>query len=96
MPSFIKVISGVTIQGIPNDIFASGWSTTEEIVDPINYYWITNKKFAFVACFSTLHKAPLPAKFRIEIDGVPFRNLSYRQCSVLERLAKRLILGWLD
>ena len=27
-------------------------------------------------------------KFRIEIDGVPFRNLSYRQYSVLERLAK--------
>jgi hypothetical protein len=30
----------------------------------------------------------LPAKFRIEIDGVPFSNLNYRQHSVLDRLSK--------
>jgi len=38
--------------------------------------------------FKPLTGPELPAKFRIEIDGVPFRNLSYRQYSVLERLVK--------
>ena len=39
--------------------------------------------------FKPLTGPELPAKFRIEIDGVPFRNLSYRQYSVLERLVKK-------
>jgi hypothetical protein len=38
--------------------------------------------------FKPLSGKVLPAKYRIEIDGVPFRNLSYRQYSVLERLSK--------
>ena len=38
--------------------------------------------------FKPLTGPELPAKFRTEVDGVPFSNLSYRQYSVLERLAK--------
>jgi polyphosphate kinase 2 len=38
--------------------------------------------------FKPLTGGELPAKFRIEIDGVPFSNLNYRQHSVLERLSK--------
>jgi len=39
--------------------------------------------------FKPLTGEELPSKYRIEIDGVPFSNLSFRQHSVLERLNKK-------
>ena len=36
--------------------------------------------------FKPLSGETLPSKYRIEIDGVPFSNLSFRQYSILERM----------
>ena len=50
-------------------------------------YTIYHVPYVKKQAFKPLTGKELPAKFRIEIDGVPFSNLSYRQYSVLERLS---------
>ena len=39
--------------------------------------------------FKPLTGEELPSKYRIEIDGVPFSNLSFRQYSILERKTRQ-------
>ena len=39
--------------------------------------------------FKPLTGEELPSKYRIEIDGVPFSNLSFRQYSILERMTRQ-------
>ena len=39
--------------------------------------------------FKPLSGEELPSKYRIEIDGVPFSNLSFRQYSILERMTRQ-------
>jgi len=41
--------------------------------------------------FKPLTGEELPSKYRIEIDGVPFSNLSFRQYSVLDRIIKKRV-----
>ena len=41
--------------------------------------------------FKPLTGEELPSKYRIEIDGVPFSNLSFRQYSVLDRINKKRV-----
>ena len=51
-------------------------------------YTIYHVPYVEKQAFKPLTGKELPVKFRIEIDGVPFSNLSYRQYSVLERHSK--------
>ena len=39
--------------------------------------------------FKPLTGEELPSKYRIEIGGVPFSNLSFRQYSILERMTRQ-------
>ena len=41
--------------------------------------------------FKPLTGEELPSKYRIEIDGVPFSNLSFRQYSILDRINKKRV-----